>query len=193
MLKEPWERVKQRLPGDLAQSAKVHKAFLRRREIRSADALLQLAFLYTLPDWSFLHTAMLASLLDICNISDVDLMRRLAGMPAWLGALVVQMLQQKGIPFPSPAPVRLKILDATVISKPRSPGTDWRLHLSLDLGQMRIDQVRLTDGHGGDGFGNFSLSSQDIDLADSGYTRTRGLEKRLEAGAKFVTREQWKT
>lgn len=193
LLKEPWERVKQRLPGDLEQSAKKHKALLRSRKVRSADALLQLAFLYALPDWSLRQTALQATLLGICNISDVDLLRRLASLPAWLGALVVEMLQQKGIAFPAQAGVHLKILDASGISKPKSQGTDWRMHVSLDLGQMRIDQVVLTDAHGGEGFGNFSLSAQDIYLADSAYTRTRGLEKVLQAGAKFVTREQWNT
>lgn len=193
LLEKKWEKVKQRLPEDLAQSAKEHKALLRCREISSADALLQLAFLYSLPDWSLRQTAMMATLLEICNISDVDLMRRLQGMPAWLGALLVQMLQQDGISFPARAPVRIKILDASVISKPKSQGTDWRLHVSMDLGQMRIDQVVITDEHGGEGFGNFSLSAADIYLADSGYTRTRGLEKPLQAGAKFVTREQWNT
>jgi hypothetical protein len=193
LLQEQWERVKQRLPGDLAQSAKEHKALLRCREIRSADALLRLALLYTLPDWSFRQTALQATLLEICNISDVDLRRRLQGMHAWLGALVVQMLQQKGIALPSQEPVHIKILDATVISKPKSQGTDWRLHLSMDLGQMCIDQVVVTDAHGGEGFGNFSLSAEDIYLTDSGYARTRSLEKPLQAGAKFVTREQWNT
>jgi hypothetical protein len=193
LLEEPWERVIQRLPGDLAQSAKAYKAMLRCRKIPSAEALLHLAFLYTLPDRSYRQTAMLATLVDICNISDVNLMHRLQGMPAWLGALVVQMLQQQGIVCPSPAPVRLKILDATVISQPKSQGTDWRLHVSLDLGQLRIDQVLVTNEHGGEGFGNFSLSPQDICLADSGYARTRGLAHVLQAGAKFVTREQWNT
>lgn len=193
LLKEAWERVTQRLPGDLSQSAKQYHALMRCRGIRSAEALLKLAFLYALPDWSLRHTAMVATLLEICNISDVDLLRRLRDMDAWLGALVVQMLEQKGIPLPSQAAVRIKILDATVISKPKSRGTDWRLHLSLDLGQMRIDQVVLTDEHGGEGFGNFSLCPQDIYLADSGYTRTRGLENPLRVGAKFVTREQWNT
>ena len=193
LLNEKWERVKQRLPDDLDQSAKQHAALLRCREIRSAEALLQLAFLYSLPDWSLRQTALMATLLEICNISDVDLMRRLQGMPAWLGALAVQLLQQNGIQFPSQAALHLKILDASVISKPKSQGTDWRLHVSMDLDQMRIDQVILTDEHGGEGFGNFSLSDQDIYLADSGYTRTRGLEKALQAGAKFVTREQWNT
>ena len=168
--------MKQRLPDDLDQSAKQHAALLRCREIRSAEALLQLVFLYSLPDWSLWQTALMATLLEICNISDVDLMRRLQGMPAWLGALAVQLLQQNGIQFPSQAALHLKILDASVISKPKSQGTDWRLHVSLDLDQMRIDQVILTDEHGGEGFGNFSLSDQDIYLADSGYTRTRGLE-----------------
>lgn len=193
LLGESWERVKQRLPGDLEQSAKEHKALLRRRGIRSAEALLKLAFLYSLPDWSFRQTALMATVIEICNISDVDLMRRLQGMHAWLGALVVQMLAQKGIPLPTQAPVRIKILDATVVSKPKSQGTDWRLHLSIDLGQMCIDQVVVTDAHGGEGFGNFSLSAQDIYVADSGYARTRGLEQPVQAGAKFVTREQWNT
>lgn len=193
LLKEPWERVVQKLPGDLQQSAKEHNALLRCRGIRSAEALLKLAFLYTLADWSLRQTAMVATLLEICNISDVDLMRRLQGMDAWLGTLLVQMLQQRGISFPIQSPVRIKILDATVISKPKSRGTDWRLHLSLDLGQLRMDQVIVTDEHGGEGFGNFSLSPEDIYLADSGYTRTRGLENPLRVGAKFVTREQWNT
>jgi hypothetical protein len=193
LLKESWEKVVCRLPGDLEESAREYKALHRCRVIRTGEALLQVAFLYGLLDWSLRQTALWATVLEICNVSDVDLMRRLQGMHGWLGALVVSMLQQCGIHLQPQERVRIKILDATVISKPRSKGTDWRLHLCIDLGSMSIDQVLITDEHGGEGFGNFSLHADDIYVADSGYTRKSGMQQPLLAGARFVTREQWNT
>lgn len=193
IIKEDWKTVVKQLPTDLEQSARKHQALLRRREIRSAEDLLHLSFLYALPDWSLRMAAMQATQMQICNISDVDLMRRLQEMRAWLGTVVVQMLQERGIPLKAQKQGRLKIIDATGISRPGSQGTDMRLHLSIDLQNLSIDQVRLTDAHGGEGFWNFSLDAQDILVADSNYVRTRSLEIPLGSGSKVVARQQWNT
>lgn len=193
LLKENWGRVLAMLPDDLDRSARQYKALLRRRGIAQAADLLRLAFFYGLADWSLRQIGMWANLLGVCDLSDVAILHRLRSSRAWLGALVVEMLRQRGIRLQASAKVRLRILDATVITQPGSQGTDWRLHLSLDLGSMSLDQLAVTDAHGGEGFGHFSFDPETILLADSVYAHTRSLEQPLLRGAKLVVREQWNT
>ncbi len=121
------------------------------------------------------------------------ILNRLRACRAWLGSLVVALLRQRGIDFQAHRQVRLRILDATVITQPGSTGTDWRVHLSIDLERMSLDQVVITDAHGGEGFERFSLGPQDIGLADSGHAHPRSLAQPLRQGARLVVRHQWNT
>jgi hypothetical protein len=81
--------------------------------------------------------------------------------------------------------------DATVLTRPGSQGTDWRLHLSLNVGQACIDGIDLTDGHGGESLVRFPVQPGEIRLVDGGYAHARGLGSFLKDDGQVVVRTNW--
>jgi Transposase DDE domain len=82
-------------------------------------------------------------------------------------------------------------MDATTVSRPGSQGTDWRIHLSLDLGNLCIDGLEVTDAHGGETLARLPSRPDDIRVADRGYAFVRSLAPDLVAGAGLVVRMNW--
>src|SRR5438270_10448007 len=134
-----WQMALARMPADWADSARTSQALVRRREVRSAGDLLRLVLAYSLWDWSLRQVAAWACLLDMAQLSDVALRKRLRGTRLWLSQLVGQQLSQVRRLVPRSG-VRLRLLDASVITQPGSQGTDWRLHIGFDVEQSRLDE-----------------------------------------------------
>ena len=78
-----------------------------------------------------------------------------------------------------------------MISKPGSKGSDWRVHLSLDLATSTIDHVELTDAKGGETLNRFSLRNGDIVIADRGYAHLSGLSPIATGHGDFLVRIPW--
>ena len=119
-----WPYVLAMMPADLEQTALSKLALARRREIGSAGDLLRLALLYGFCDLSLRQTAVRASLLGLGELSDVAVLHRLEKAADWLGHLLVQFLQERGLAHRVP-PLAVQVVDATTVSRPGSRGTDW--------------------------------------------------------------------
>ena len=178
------------MPADLEQTAVARLAIVRRREICEAGDLLRMALAYALCDYSLRRTAMWAALTGIGQLSDVSVMKRLQGASDWLGYLVMQWLLTHGLTTAVP-PVPVRIVDATVVCEPGSKGTDWRLHLGLDLAHQRISSVELTGAEGGETLLRHDLSPGEIVLGDRGYAHHAGVAHTLQSGAHVVVRINW--
>lgn len=191
LAQEDWAQVLALLPADLEASARTYRAVRRRRGIATAAGVLRLAFLYALLDWSLRQVGFWANVWGICNLSDVAILKRLRACHSWLGALVVHLLIQRGIRLQPREGCRLRIIDATVISQPGSQGTDWRLHLAINLGQLCLEQVLVSDGQTGESLRHFAFQPGEIVLADRIYAHAGSLAHLLQAGAQLVVRVQW--
>jgi hypothetical protein len=178
------------MPADLERSAVAKLALVRRREICEAGDLLRLALAYALCDYSLRRTAMWAALAGVGDMSDVSVMKRLQGAADWLGYLVMQWLLTRGLTTAVP-PVSVRIVDATVVCEPGSKGTDWRLHLGLDLAQQRITSAELTGPEGGETLLRHDLSPGEIVLGDRGYAHHAGVAHTLQSQAHVVVRINW--
>jgi len=86
---------------------------------------------------------------------------------------------------------RLRLIDATVISKPGSTGTDWRVHLSYNLSNPTIEALELTDFSGGETLRRFAIRPGEIAVCDRGYAHRAGLWSVRESGADFIVRLNW--
>jgi hypothetical protein len=82
-------------------------------------------------------------------------------------------------------------MDATCVSIPGSTGTDWRLHISLDVGSMCIDGVEVTDQHSGETFAHFPSRPGDIRIGDRGYAFAKSIGPVLAEGGWVVVRITW--
>lgn len=188
---QPWEQVAALLPGDLAASAQATGALRRRRGVRSALVLLRIVLAYAVLDWPLRLLGAWCVLQDLADVSDVALMQRLRHSRTWLGYLLIQCLRQRRLPLTACPGVRLRLRDATTVSRPGSQGTDWRVHLSLDLGRLCVDGVEVTDASGGESLARFPSAPGDIEVADRGYAFAGSLGPSLAAGSQVVVRTNW--
>jgi hypothetical protein len=190
LVEQDWDRVVQMLPADIEATARAAQALQRRREVRSAQDLLRMVFAYAWCDWPLRLVGAWFLLLGRGNLSDVAVLQRLRAARRWVGQLLATWLLGVQLAAPLPA-VRLRLVDATVLCQPGSQGTDWRVHLSLNLGQLGFDGVEVTDGTGGETLARFSFQPGDILVADRGYARRPGLGTALATGSHLVVRIGW--
>ncbi|MFN3763482.1 MAG: transposase, partial [Anaerolineae bacterium] len=175
---------------DVESLARETGALQRRREIRSAIDLLRLVLAYTILDWSLRLVGSWASVLGLGNLSPVAVRQRLRKAVPYLGRLVGALLEQQN-PHPPRYPVRVRMEDATTVSRPGSQGTDFRLHVKWDLGLFSLTSIEVTDAHGGETLQRHPVQRGEIVLADEGYAHRNGLGKLLAALVFFVIRINW--
>lgn len=176
--------------SELAQSARDTGALLRKRGVPSPEALLRLALAYGFCGLTLRQTAAWAEIAGVAQVSDVALLKRLRASDCWLGHLLCLKLAESAPPPPK-STHRLRLFDATVISRPGSSGTDWRVHLGFDLASLSIDHIELTDGKGGETLTHFTLGPGEIAVGDRGYAHRKGLHAVRAAGADFIVRLNW--
>lgn len=164
-------------------------AFSRPRKIADPEALLRLLLMWTVGEQSLMDTAALAAEAGLVDVSDAALIKRFHKCGDWLGALLADVLIDRIEDLPSG--LRVRLLDATNITRAGSKGTDHRVHLGIDLGSNRVDSVELTTVKGGETFDRFSVRAGEILVADAGYGKRAALARVDHAGAYFVVRFPW--
>lgn len=187
-----WESVEGKLGIDLERTARETKAIQRKRGIRSAKDLLRLILFYASSNWSLRLVGAWALLNGIGYLSDVAILKRLRNSQPWIGQLVVRLLQKRVSALKRMPGVRLRVVDATTISIPGSTGSDWRIHLSFDLGNLCLDGVEITDKHGGESLARFAAQNNEIVVADGAYPFASGMASVLNAGAGLIVRINWR-
>ena len=193
LVDEDWDDVSRMIPVDLEQTARDSKALQRRREIKRAECLLRLILAYSLCDWPLRLVATWAFLIELGHLSDVAVMKRLKQARPWLLLLIGAMLKARRIELKAAHPVRVRIVDGSCISQPGSRGTDWRLHLSMDLGTQCIDGLELTDASGGETLARHQGEAGEIWIGDRAYGLRTGLGTILKGGGDTILRIGWAT
>jgi hypothetical protein len=145
---------------------------------------------YSVCDLSLRQVALWAEVKGLGKLSDVAVLKRLRAAPEWLGAVVGEWLTRRGIARESSSR-RIRLLDATTVCQPGSKGTDWKLHLSMDLSSRCIVNVELTDAKGGECFNRHEFAPDEIVLADRIYATNKGIAHVLDAGGHIVVRSTW--
>lgn len=171
-----WQQLLALLPPDREEAAREHHALLRKRQIQDADTLLRLAFVYAWGDLSLRNTVAWAEQAGVATLSDVALMERLQKAHAFLGWLLAQTLaaQLPKACWPD-FPYRVRLVDATTIAKPGSVGTDWRVHLGMNLTTQTCDFIQVTEVSGGETLTRFPVEAGDLLVGDRGYAHRSGL------------------
>ena len=191
-LLDEYERVIAAIPLDLEITARETRALVRRREVRRAIDLLRMVLAYAICDWSLRMVGAWCLLKGIGNMSDVAVLKRLRKCNRWLGELIAAMLLKRRLRLTSMPGVRIRLIDATALSQPGSRGTDWRVHLSMDLGHLCIDEMQVTDVSGGETLNRFMTRPGEIVIADRGLATAKGLGPVLASKAWLVVRITWR-
>ncbi len=184
-----------RLPAglDLDVSARASGALIRRRGVKDATSLLRLALGYGVCGLSLRANSAWAEVSAIASLSDVALLNRLRRSADWLGEIVAAILSERMAAAVSALPERrVRLVDATTLSRPGSRKTDWRVHVGFRLGpRPRIEQLALSDGRGAESLERFECGPGDIVIGDGGYAKAKGLARLDADGAGFIVRTGW--
>ena len=156
--------------------------------MRCAADLLRIVLAYAVCDFSLRLLGVWCVLRGLGNLSDVALRKRVRQSRRWLGTLVVAVLCQRRLMVQTLPAVRLRLIDATSLSRPGSSGTTWRVHLSLDLGRLCLDAIDVTDAQGAESLVRFLPDPQAIQIADGGYSYRSSLERALNLTAPLIVR-----
>lgn len=143
----------QALPVDLVASAREFQAFTRARKIKTPQELLRAVLLYCGLDQSLRTVAGNLTLLAE-RITDSSVRARLQACEPWVKALLASLLP----PLPLlPAGYRVSVIDGSSVEAPGAEGTDYRLHLRLDLVSLTLLELVVTDVHTAESLRHFTL------------------------------------
>jgi hypothetical protein len=191
-----WETTIARLGGDeaLHASARASKAFLRARVIPTPAVLLRLVLAYCLGQWSLRSTAAWAAALDLADITDIALLKRVRRCGDWLTLLIGQLLAGNAPPASHGRLIR--IIDATTVPKAarqaRRKNGVWRIHSAFDLPAERFGHFELTDEHGGERLDRIAVVRGEIRIADAAHMQPDRIAAVLEQGGDVVVRAAWR-
>lgn len=187
-----WKFLLSRLPQglDLDKTARERGALLLPRVIRNAETLLRLVFAYAWCRLSLQDTTTWAAKHGLGKLSKVALMKRLRQSVSWLDLLLKAVLAERAGGL-AQSEVRLRLVDATTVSRPGSRGTDWRVHMGFDLGSLSIDSLEVTGPEGGESYSRFKVQEREVVVGDRGYAHRSGLWSIVKSGGFFLTRLNW--
>jgi Transposase DDE domain len=183
---ELWPYVRTLLPVDIEESARACGALIRRRGIADAESLLRTLLAYGVTDLSLKSVAAWAKAERLSSLSTPALFYRVRDADAWLSHVLAQVLSSDVAP-PRKG-LRLRVVDASVITGPAPKGTDWRIHLVAEPGSGCFSGVELTDRFVGEHFALHALAPGDVVLGDRGYSYASHIAAANEAGAAVVVR-----
>jgi len=188
---------------DLEELARSTKALVRRRGVKSVQALLHLALARGPGGFSLRQTTAWAHMAGVADITDASLNDRLHKSCDFLSAIVAAMLRGRTNEAPARRPGRcLRIADGSCVSKPGGKrgvsGADWRIHGVYDLGLGGFSHLEITDKHGGEAIDRGAPTEGEIRIADRGFANAKALRRYVEAGKRahgastdFIVRLRW--
>jgi hypothetical protein len=136
---------------------------------------------------SLAETATRARQSGLAQISSVGVHKRLRACEEWLRWLADRERHLLGQQAPA-AKVRLRAVDATVVSEPGSTGTNWRLHYALNLSDLQCDFFELSDVHGGETWRRLPIQAGDVLVGDRVYANPAGVAHVVLAGGEVLVR-----
>ncbi|MHB8784589.1 MAG: IS4 family transposase, partial [Desulfobacteria bacterium] len=163
-----------------------------RGEITSPDVLLQVLLMHVATGLSLKQAAARAKVQGLASITDVALLKRLRSSEPWLRELARRMFETSRFARVTVTREletrRLRAVDATTVQEPGATGTDWRVHYSISLPEMRCDFYEVTDDTGGETYKRIPVQPGDIILGDRGYCHREGVAHVLNQKGDVIVR-----
>ncbi len=172
---EEWQALVGELPEGWQAAARATRAIRHDLgPLSDPEVLLRLVLGHAASDTSFRGVVAHARGTGLCDVSDVALFKRERHSGPWLEWIADQLLGQTLATLPA-SPLRVRLVDATCASKPGSTGTDFRLHVNVELPLRRFTSFELTDKYGGEAFTRFDVMPGDLLVGDRAYATAHGI------------------
>ena len=180
------------LPEGWEEQAWKTGALKRAREFPDAATLLRTMLIHLVDGCSMRETAARAKIGGIVSVNDTSLLRRLNRCGEWFRWMSVEMMKN----WTAPGEVllnteickKVRLVVATCISEPGSTGTDWRVHYSIDLPDLRCHQLIVSDQKIGETFKNFAVEQDCLFIGDRGYSHRAGIAHIVNGGGQVIVR-----
>lgn len=170
-----WRQLEALLPDGWDQAARTFRAIRASKgPLSDPSLLLRLLIGHAASGNSLRDTAAHVRTASLVNVSNVALFKRLANAADWLRWIVEAFLETELRALPV-APLRLRLVDATVVSKPNSDRADYRMHMALSLPEKAFVDAQLTTDGGAEGFERFEVNAGDVFVGDRAYGTARGV------------------
>jgi len=192
IMDEEWNLLASFLPADWRDLAKETGAMRRARgEITSPEILLQVLLMHVATGMSLKQATARAQTQGLASMTDVALLKRLRTSERWLRELARRMFEAsrfRHVGIRAPDGHRLRAVDATTVQEPGATGTDWRIHYSIGLPDMRCDFYEVTDNKGAETYKRIPVQQGDVILADRGYCHREGVADVLDQHGEVIVR-----
>lgn len=188
---EDWKCLLSFLPEDWEQMAFDSGAAIRLRGFDTPENLLRTLLIHFLEGASLRQTVVLAKQLGFADVSDVALLKRLNASGEWFRIMahsLMDKLIRTGSLSVLPEGYDIELVDATVISKPGSVGTDWRVHYGIGLPSLVCKSMLVTDASVGETFKNFNVNKATLFIGDRGYSNQPGIAYVVSNGGQVIVR-----
>ena len=181
-----FEELLQDLPPQTAHMAREFKAFVRAKKVKTPEHLLRIVFLYCGLDKSLREVAGTFTALYE-SMTDQAVAERLRACGPWVQAMLRRMLPLSTVDTLPPGR-RFVVIDASSLQAPGATGTDYRLHIAMDLVSLQFLEVLVSDVHTGETLKHFTLAPGDVAVADRGYAHCQGMSAAVQQGADLIVR-----
>jgi len=181
-----FESFLQELPEDYQELALEFKAFCRSRKIKTPEQLMQVVMGYCGIDAVLRETAGNFTLLEE-RISDTALHKRLKACVPWVKALLSRMMGEAFQPA-TEGRLRFLIVDGSTVQAPGAKGTDYRLHIAIDLVRLHLVHVKVTDAHESEHLDHYPLQDGDVVVLDRGYNQAQMWIDHADRGISLIVR-----
>jgi hypothetical protein len=183
------EVVASKLPANLEEQARQHKAWSRKRGVSSVSDLLRALLVYACCQYSFRELGMWAVLKGVGTLWERAWRKRLQQSAPWIAWLLSELLGVHQRPAWLPqASGRVRLVDASRWKTPGGTGDDVRLHQSYDLATGKMDQLQLTDRHQAESLAHFALAEGDVLVTAAGYPVPSSVEVTQQSKSSLLQR-----
>jgi len=181
-----FESFLQELPEDYQAWAVEFRAFCRSCKIKTPEQLMQVVMNYCGIDAVLRDTAGHLTLLEE-RISDTAIHKRLKACVPWVKTLLSRM---RGETFQPVLEGRLRflIIDGSTVQAPGAKGTDYRLHIAIDLVRLHLVHVKVTNEHEGEHLDHYPLQDGDVVVLDRGYNQAQMWIDHADRGVSLIVR-----
>ena len=84
--------------------------------------------------------------------------------------------------------LRFIVIDGSTVQVPGARGTDYRLHVALDLVNLELRQVEISGDKVGESLAHFQWQEGDVVIIDRGYNQPKSLVPFIDQGGEVVLR-----